>query len=152
VVIGRASHPDDPARWAIHLLPVSMKTACDAIAVATAAKHFGISATIVMPADAPKIKLETTRSLGAEVVTYDRVGESREEIGARFGKEAAEPVEGGLGERDRLVDLGGGRFVEGGGQVGARGGVFRGEGVGGSGRFAVSEELLSGQVHEGLSG
>jgi threonine dehydratase len=58
-----------------------------AIAVATAAKHFGISATIVMPADAPKIKLETTRSLGAEVVTYDRVGESREEIGARLLRE-----------------------------------------------------------------
>ena len=58
-----------------------------AIAVSTAAKHFGIPATIVMPADAPKIKLETTRSLGADVVTYDRVGESREEIGARLLRE-----------------------------------------------------------------
>lgn len=58
-----------------------------AIAVSTAAKYFGIPATIVMPADAPKIKLDTTRSLGAEVVTYDRVGESREEIGARLIKE-----------------------------------------------------------------
>ena len=58
-----------------------------AIAVATAAKHFGIAATIVMPADAPKIKLETTRSLGADVITYDRVGESREEIGARLLQE-----------------------------------------------------------------
>lgn len=35
VVIGRASYPDDPTRWAIHLLPVPMKTAGDAIAVAT---------------------------------------------------------------------------------------------------------------------
>ena len=35
VVIGKASHPDDPTRWVIHLLPVTMKTACDAIAVAT---------------------------------------------------------------------------------------------------------------------
>lgn len=58
-----------------------------AIAVSTAAKHFGVPATIVMPADAPKIKLETTRSLGADVVTYDRVGESREEIGARLLRE-----------------------------------------------------------------
>ncbi|UPT61269.1 MAG: threonine/serine dehydratase [Hyphomonadaceae bacterium JAD_PAG50586_4] len=58
-----------------------------AIAVATASKHFGIAATIVMPADAPKIKLETTRSLGAEVVTYDRVGESREDIGTRLLRE-----------------------------------------------------------------
>ncbi len=58
-----------------------------AIAVSTAAKHFGVPATIVMPADAPKIKLETTQSLGADVVTYDRVGESREEIGARLLRE-----------------------------------------------------------------
>ncbi len=55
-----------------------------AIAVSTAAKLFGVSATIVMPSDAPKIKLETTRSLGAEVVTYDRVNESREQIGAKL--------------------------------------------------------------------
>jgi threonine dehydratase len=58
-----------------------------AIAVSTAAKLFGIEATIVMPADAPKIKLETTRGNGATVVTYDRVGESREEIGARIAAE-----------------------------------------------------------------
>lgn len=35
VVIGKASLPDDPTRWVIHLLPLTMKTACDAIAVAT---------------------------------------------------------------------------------------------------------------------
>lgn len=55
-----------------------------AIAVSTAAKIFGISATIVMPADAPRIKLDTTRANGAEVVTYDRVNESREQIGAKI--------------------------------------------------------------------
>lgn len=60
-----------------------------AIAVATASKIFGIKATIVMPTDAPKIKLDTTRSLGATVVTYDRVGESREEIGARLAAEGS---------------------------------------------------------------
>jgi threonine dehydratase len=58
-----------------------------AIAVATAAKIFGVKATIVMPADAPKIKLETTRGLGAAVVTYDRVNESREAIGAKLAAE-----------------------------------------------------------------
>lgn len=58
-----------------------------AIAVSTAAKHFGVAATIVMPSDAPKIKLDTTRALGAEVVTYDRVRESREEIGAKLSAE-----------------------------------------------------------------
>ncbi len=58
-----------------------------AIAVSTAAKLFGIQATIVMPADAPRIKLETTRGNGATVVTYDRVKESREEIGAKLSAE-----------------------------------------------------------------
>jgi threonine dehydratase len=58
-----------------------------AIAVSTAARLFGIKATIVMPSDAPKIKLEITRANGAEVVTYDRVRESREEIGARIAAE-----------------------------------------------------------------
>ncbi|MBS0386037.1 MAG: threonine/serine dehydratase [Proteobacteria bacterium] len=58
-----------------------------AIAVSTAAKIFGISAVIVMPADAPKIKLDTTRANGAEVVTYDRVNESREAIGKQLAEE-----------------------------------------------------------------
>ncbi len=58
-----------------------------AIAVSTAAKLFGIEATIVMPSDAPKIKLETTRGNGAAVITYDRVHESREAIGARLSAE-----------------------------------------------------------------
>lgn len=58
-----------------------------AIAVSTAARIFGVAATIVMPADAPRIKLETTRANGAEVITYDRVKESREEIGAKVSGE-----------------------------------------------------------------
>ena len=48
--------------------------------VAAAAKLLGIPATIVMPADAPSIKLENTRALGAEVVQYNRLTESREKI------------------------------------------------------------------------
>lgn len=58
-----------------------------AIAVATAARHFGIGAVIVMPADAPEIKRERTRAMGAEIVSYDRVGESREAIGAKLSAE-----------------------------------------------------------------
>lgn len=58
-----------------------------AIAVATAAKLFGIAAVIVMPADAPGIKRETTQSLGAEVVAYDRQRESREAIGTKIAAE-----------------------------------------------------------------
>lgn len=48
--------------------------------VAAAAKLLGIPATIVMPADAPSIKLDNTRALGAEVVLYNRLTESREKI------------------------------------------------------------------------
>jgi threonine dehydratase len=48
--------------------------------VAAAARELGIRARIVMPADAPAIKLENTRALGAEVITYDRYTQSREAI------------------------------------------------------------------------
>ncbi|WP_265516847.1 threonine ammonia-lyase [Nitratireductor luteus] len=48
--------------------------------VAAAAKAFGMSATIVMPTDAPVIKLRNTRRLGARVVTYDRLRDDREAI------------------------------------------------------------------------
>lgn len=52
--------------------------------VAYAAKMHGAPSTIVMPADAPKIKIENTRALGAKVVLYDRETEDRDEIGARL--------------------------------------------------------------------
>lgn len=48
--------------------------------VAWAARELGIAATIVMPEDAPQVKLDRTRALGAEVVTYDRMTEDREAI------------------------------------------------------------------------
>lgn len=48
--------------------------------VAAAAALNGVRARIVMPEDAPVIKLENTRALGAEIITYDRYSESREEI------------------------------------------------------------------------
>lgn len=49
--------------------------------VAAAAAIFGVPAAIVMPSDAPAIKVKNTKSYGAEVVLYDRFKESREEIG-----------------------------------------------------------------------
>jgi threonine dehydratase len=55
--------------------------------VAWSARRLGIHAAIVMPADAPQAKLDNTRALGAEVVTYDRERESREEIAARMAAE-----------------------------------------------------------------
>jgi len=50
--------------------------------VAWGAKRLGISATIVMPSNAPKMKLAATRELGAKVVLYDRATESRDEVAA----------------------------------------------------------------------
>ncbi len=50
--------------------------------VAAAAARFGVPATIVMPSDAPAIKIARTRAHGATVVGYDRESESREEIAA----------------------------------------------------------------------
>jgi threo-3-hydroxy-L-aspartate ammonia-lyase len=50
-------------------------------AVALAARLLAIPAAVVMPADAPRLKLEATRGYGAEVVTYDRETQSREQIG-----------------------------------------------------------------------
>ena len=53
--------------------------------VAWAARRLGISATIVMPNDAPLVKLANTRALGAEVVLYDRPGgEDRDDVAARL--------------------------------------------------------------------
>ena len=49
--------------------------------LAEAARLLGVKATIVMPADAPALKVANTRASGAEVVLYDRVKDSREEIG-----------------------------------------------------------------------
>lgn len=48
--------------------------------VAWAARELGIAATIVMPSNAPAVKLERTRALGADVVLYDRDTEDRDEI------------------------------------------------------------------------
>ncbi len=52
--------------------------------VALAAKLHGIASVIIMPSDAPALKIANTRAYGAEVVLYDRVKESRDEIGARL--------------------------------------------------------------------
>lgn len=56
-------------------------------AVAIAAGFLHSRATLVMPSDAPRSKLEATRSYGATIVAYDRLRESREAIGARLAAE-----------------------------------------------------------------
>ena len=55
--------------------------------VAFAAKIHNIPATIIMPEDAPEIKINNTEDLGAEVILYDRLRENREEIGLRISEE-----------------------------------------------------------------
>ena len=52
--------------------------------VALAAKMHGAPSVIIMPADAPQLKIENTRALGAEAILYDRDTENRDEIGARL--------------------------------------------------------------------
>lgn len=65
--------------------------------LAEAARLLGVKATIVMPADAPALKVANTRASGAEIVLYDRVKDSREEIGmgiaARTGATVVPPYD-----------------------------------------------------------
>jgi threo-3-hydroxy-L-aspartate ammonia-lyase len=56
-------------------------------AVAIAGKELGVAATIIMPSDAPSVKLAATRGYGAEVITYERAEITREELAARIADE-----------------------------------------------------------------
>ena len=60
--------------------------------VAAAAKMAGCAATIVMPADAPALKIARTRGYGAEVVLYDRFNENREAIASKIASETGAVV------------------------------------------------------------
>lgn len=55
--------------------------------VALAAREFGVPSVIIMPSDAPRLKIDNTRALGAEVVLYDRDREDRDAIGAGLSAE-----------------------------------------------------------------
>ena len=56
--------------------------------VALAARRLGVEATIVLPIDAPAVKREATRALGARIVLYDRKKQSREAIAKRLAAES----------------------------------------------------------------
>jgi threonine dehydratase len=106
--------------------------------VALAAKLHGISSVIIMPSDAPRIKIDNTRAYGAEVVLYDRAREDRDAIGAQLSRDrgltlikpfdeplviagqgttgleiAEQAQEAGIDKADVLVPTGGGGFVSG---------------------------------------
>src|SRR5437899_1387917 len=66
---------------------VAFSSGNHAQAVAIAAAHLQTRATIVMPSDAPKTKLEATKAYGAVVVSYDRFKEDREAIGRQIAAE-----------------------------------------------------------------
>lgn len=77
-----ALSPEERARGV-----VAFSSGNHARGVAIAARRLGMKATIVMPSDAPTVKLEATRAEGAEIVTYDRLSENREELAARLASE-----------------------------------------------------------------
>ena len=106
--------------------------------VAAAARGHGVPAVIVMPSDAPALKIANTRALGAEVILYDRAGEDRDAIGARLAAErgltlikpfdepqviagqgtcgleiAEQAAEAGVAQADVLVCCGGGGLTSG---------------------------------------
>jgi len=66
---------------------VAFSSGNHAQAVALAGKLLGVPAVIVMPKDAPSVKVAATRGYGAEVMLYDRAEESREKIAARLAAE-----------------------------------------------------------------
>jgi threo-3-hydroxy-L-aspartate ammonia-lyase len=66
---------------------VAFSSGNHAQAVALAGKLLGVPATIVMPTDAPKVKLEATRGYGAEVVMYDASNEDRQKIAESLATE-----------------------------------------------------------------
>ena len=63
---------------------VAVSSGNHAQGVAWAARRLGISATIVMPHDAPEVKLANTKALGAEVVLYQRPQEDRDAVAAKL--------------------------------------------------------------------
>lgn len=67
---------------------VAFSSGNHAQAVAIAAQSLGIPATLAMPLDAPRSKVEATRSRGARIVTYDRFREDRVLVGKRLAEES----------------------------------------------------------------
>jgi threo-3-hydroxy-L-aspartate ammonia-lyase len=72
---------------------VAFSSGNHAQAVALAGRLLGIAATIVMPADAPAVKVAATKGYGAKVVLYDRAaGQSREAVAQKISEETGATV------------------------------------------------------------
>lgn len=142
--------------------------------VAAAARAHGAPAVIVMPADAPKLKIDNTRALGAEVVLYDRTGgESREAVGANHAEDrgltlikpydepeviagqgtcgleiAAQATAEGVTEGDVLINCGGGGLSSGVAlALAARAPGLRVRPVEPEGFDDVARSLAAGEIH-----
>lgn len=74
--------------------------------VACAAALLGVHATIVMPADAPRVKSEATRAYGAEIVEYDRRKENREAIAAQIAEKSGAIVVPSFDDRNVIAGQG----------------------------------------------
>ena len=66
---------------------VTFSSGNHAQAIALSASLLGMAAAIIMPKDAPALKVAATKGYGAEVILYDRYTEDREEIGRRLAQE-----------------------------------------------------------------
>jgi threonine dehydratase len=71
---------------------VAMSSGNHAQAVAQAARWLDLQATIVMPRDAPQIKLRNTQALGAAVVLYDRANEDRDVIAGKIANQTGATI------------------------------------------------------------
>jgi threo-3-hydroxy-L-aspartate ammonia-lyase len=95
---------DEPAR---KRGVVAFSSGNHAQAVALAGRLLGVPATIVMPADAPAVKVAATRGYGAQVVLYDRAkGEDREAVAARVSAEKGAVVIPPFDHRDVIAGQG----------------------------------------------
>jgi threonine dehydratase len=86
---------------------VAFSSGNHAQAVALAGRLLGIRAIIVMPADAPAVKVAATRGYGAEVVLYDRSrGEDRAEVAAKISRETGATLIPPFDHRDVIAGQG----------------------------------------------
>ena len=80
--------PDDQRRRGV----LTFSSGNHAGALALAGRLLGVPTTIIMPSDAPRVKLDATRGYGAEVITYERAEITREELGRRLSEERGLPI------------------------------------------------------------
>ena len=85
---------------------VAVSSGNHAQGVAWAAKRLRIAATIVMPSDAPRVKVDNVRALGAQIVFYERLTENREEIAAALCKQTGSAYVHAYGDREVIEGQG----------------------------------------------